>query len=93
MANGSDIQFDTQLIATRIADIRAALQDKAMDTEAKINLMLRTQEINLMVVLTDHSKVLTMWGVFKPMAWGGLIAVTGIIGLAIAGHISVAIVP
>lgn len=85
--------FDSALINTRINELRSAIKDNAITPEQKLDTLLRTQEITLMLILDDHTKTVSMWAVFRPLAWAMTIALAGIIGLAIAGHITIAIIP
>ena len=93
MANGSDIDFDKDLLRNRITELRALVKNPRSTPKQKLDMVLLNQEIVLMVVLNDHPRVPSMWGAFRPMAWGMSIAAAGVIGLAISGHISIAVLP
>jgi len=84
--------IDETLLQQMSADIEAQLSQKrlAHTTRRALQmdrLMLAFMKENLE---TQH-KVNTMWQVFKPMAWIMSIAVTGIIGMVVAGRVEIII--
>ncbi len=84
--------FDKDLLRTRISSLRDTIKDSKATPKKKLDTVLQTEEIILMLVASDHPKVDTMWSVFRPMAWVMTAAILAIIGLAVSGRIVIDIV-
>lgn len=50
---------------------------------------LEMMQLFVIYLQNDHPKVMTMWGVFRPMAWITLTFLTAIIGLIVAGRLEI----
>jgi hypothetical protein len=91
--NGSAVDFDKDLLKTRLTNLRAVVRDAKATPKKKLDTVLESEEIILMMISSDHPKVGLMWAVFRPMAWIMSAAILGIISLAVSGHITIAVTP
>lgn len=67
--------------------IDAALQNNSLSKTDRT--LLEIQQLFVVYLSFDHAKVMTMWAVFRPFAWGAGIFAAALITMAASGRISI----
>ena len=93
MTDTGDPQFDGSLLQRRTKELQAVMDNPQATQAQKLDVIMSCMELIMLVNLGDHPRTLRMWAVFQPMAWTMLIAFTGLIGLAVAGHFTITYIP
>ena len=78
-----------EILETLGEKIEGLLRAKRLSQTSRAQLEI--QQLFLIYLRQDHSKVATMWSVFRPMAWAMSIAAAAIIGLLVSGRVQILI--